>query len=296
MKISLLLATLGRSVEVEKFMTSLDNQTYREFELIVIDQNTDRRLDPILRKYQGRFPLIHVRSERPGLSRSRNEGMKHLSRDTDLLAFPDDDCWYPRKLLARVTDFLGSRNDLGGLSGICTTTRGTPRGRWATKPQFISKYRIFGRCISFTMFLRKSLVDKIGLFDENLGLGADVPWPGAEDFDYLLRAALADQSLRLWYSPKFKVFHADLPSTFDGKRTARRYGDARGFGHFLRKHQYPAAFLYYYSARYLIDAGFCRLIGNTAKASYRWNTFLGTCRGFFDDPQLTKTYNRLQPD
>jgi glycosyltransferase involved in cell wall biosynthesis len=92
MKISLLLATLGRSFELERFMTSLDNQTYRNFELIVIDQNTDARLDPILRKYRGRFSFVHVRSDKPGLSRSRNEGMKHLSQDTDLLAFPDDDC------------------------------------------------------------------------------------------------------------------------------------------------------------------------------------------------------------
>jgi glycosyltransferase involved in cell wall biosynthesis len=294
MKISLLLATLGRSFELERFMTSLDNQTYRNFELIVIDQNTDARLDPILRKYRGRFSFVHVRSDKPGLSRSRNEGMKHLSQDTDLLAFPDDDCWYPRKLLAQVTGFLSSRTEIGGLSGICTTTRGTSRGRWATTSQLISKYRIFGRCISFTMFLRKSLVDKIGPFDENLGLGPEVRWPGAEDFDYLLRAASADQSSRVLYSPQFRVFHDDLPSTFDEKRRARRYGDARGFGHFLRKHQYPAPFLYYYSSRYLADAAFCWLVGNKAKASYRWTAFLGTRRGFFDDSKLAGSYNQIQ--
>jgi glycosyltransferase involved in cell wall biosynthesis len=283
MKVSLLMATLGRSRELERFLLSLDSQTHRDFELVVVDQNTDDRLDPVLRKYRERFPIVHIRTDRPGLSRSRNEGMKYLAGDTALLAFPDDDCWYPRNLLAQVTGYLEPRDHVGGLSGICVTTRGTPRGRWARKATFISRYSIFGRCISFTMFIRKSLADQIGPFDENLGLGPAVPWPGAEDFDYLLRAALADPSLKIIYSPEFRVFHPDLPSAFDEKAITRRYGDARGFGHFLRKHQYPATFLYYYSARYIVDAAFSRLRGNTSKASYRWHAFLGTRRGFFEE-------------
>jgi glycosyltransferase involved in cell wall biosynthesis len=284
MKVSLLMATLGRSQELERFLLSLDRQTHRDFELIVVDQNQDDRLDSILYKYRERFPIVHVHSDQPGLSRSRNEGMKYLGRDTELLAFPDDDCWYPHQLLAQVTGYLESRDDVGGLSGICVTTRGTPRGRWARKATSISKYRIFGRCISFTMFIRKSLADKIGLFDESLGLGPSVPWPGAEDFDYLLRAALADPSLKIFYSPEFRVFHPDLPSAFDEKAITRRYGDARGFGHFLRKHRYPSTFLYYYSARYVVDAAFSWLRGNTSKARYRWHAFLGTRRGFSETP------------
>jgi glycosyltransferase involved in cell wall biosynthesis len=284
MKVSLLMATLGRSLELERFLVSLDKQTHRDFELIVVDQNKDARLEPVLHRYRERFPIVHVHSDKPGLSRSRNEGMKYLASDTALLAFPDDDCWYPHKILAQVTDYLGPRDDVGGLSGICMTTRGTPRGRWAKKPMFISKYHIFGRCISFTMFIRKSLADEIGPFDESLGLGPSVRWPGAEDYDYLLRAVLANPLLKIAYSPEFRVFHPDLPSTFDEKAIRRRYGDARGFGHFLKKHQYPAAFLYYYSARYLVDAAFCRLRGNTSKASYRWHAFLGTRQGFLEEP------------
>jgi len=176
-RIGLLLATLGRSTEVERLLLTLDAQTYRDFELIVIDQNRDDRLVPILQNYKERLSIVHLRRSMPGLSRNRNEGVKALSSDAEILAFPDDDCWYPSNLLADLASYFTSHKEVDGISGICMTKFGTPRGRWASKPGFIDKSKIFGRCISFTMFLRKTLVDKIGPFDETLGLAPDVPWP-----------------------------------------------------------------------------------------------------------------------
>src|SRR2546427_827401 len=96
MKFSLVQATLGRTGELARFLRELDQQTYRSFELIVVDQNPDQRLAPILAPYESRFPVFHVRSEK-GLSRARNVGMRQIGGD--VVAFPDDDCWYPPHLL-----------------------------------------------------------------------------------------------------------------------------------------------------------------------------------------------------
>src|SRR5258708_30590955 len=79
-KFSLILATVGRTDDVARFLRSLDRQSYRNFELIVVDQNPEGILDPLMLQYQGRFPLLHLRSQR-GLSRSPNVGLQHFSRN-----------------------------------------------------------------------------------------------------------------------------------------------------------------------------------------------------------------------
>ena len=59
-KFSLILATVDRVTELERFLDSLDRQTFRDFELFVVDQNTDDRLVPILASY--RRALYHQAS------------------------------------------------------------------------------------------------------------------------------------------------------------------------------------------------------------------------------------------
>ncbi|HVA80152.1 MAG TPA: glycosyltransferase family A protein [Candidatus Binataceae bacterium] len=275
MKFSLILATVGRVGELEVFLDSLARQNYPDFELLVVDQNSDDRIAPLIARYAGRFALLYLKSS-PGLSRARNVALSRVTGD--LVAFPDDDCVYPPYLLERVAGLLAARTDLGGVSGRCLTAEGTLRGRWAEAPALIGKYNIFGRCISFTMFLRRALTDRIGPFDETLGLGAPTPWLGAEDFDYLLRAAQAGKVL---YDPRVEVYHPALTTTFDDRDRAKRYGNALGFGRFLAKHHYPLAFVTYYSGRYLAGAACNLAVGRIAKAYYRWATLVGNFEGWF---------------
>jgi glycosyltransferase involved in cell wall biosynthesis len=275
MDFSLILATIGRVREVETFLESLERQTCRSFELVIVDQNPDDRLALLVSRYRKRFIIRHLQSE-PGLSRARNVGLGHLSGN--VVAFPDDDCWYPQTLLEQVRDLLESGPQLEGVAGRCLTAAGTTRGRWATRAAFLRKYNIFGRCISFAMFLRRSLVEKIGPFDESLGLGSGSRWQGAEDYDYLLRAALSDSAV--YYDPQVVVYHPELTSAFDETDRRKRYGNALGFGRFLKKHHYPLAFVAYYSTRYLGDAALSFGRGNIAKARYRWATLIGTFEGW----------------
>src|SRR5262245_59305874 len=114
MKVSLLLATFGRGEELHPFMQSLRRQTFRTFELIVIDQNCDDRVARILAQYGGDFPLHHLRSV-PGHSRAFNVGLASVTGD--IIAFPDDDCWYDANVLERVISFFGSNPEWGGLTG-----------------------------------------------------------------------------------------------------------------------------------------------------------------------------------
>ena len=48
MRFSLIVATLGRTAELRRLLESLAVQTHQDFEVIVVDQNTDDRVSQIL--------------------------------------------------------------------------------------------------------------------------------------------------------------------------------------------------------------------------------------------------------
>ena len=97
MKFSLVLATVDRSDELERFMFHLNQQICRDFELIVVDQNQDNRVELILAPYFDKFPILHIKSNELGASKGRNMGFKYVSGE--IIGFPDDDCWYASDLL-----------------------------------------------------------------------------------------------------------------------------------------------------------------------------------------------------
>ena len=142
MNFSLVLATVDRTAEVNRFLDALQTQTHRNFELIVVDQNADERVSRLLKAQQHNFSIIHIqRPDKRGVSRARNLGLQHISGD--IVTFPDDDCWYPSNLLQSVDLFMTSHEEVDSLSGRMGTTheqqysqiaRGRGKGCFLTKP------------------------------------------------------------------------------------------------------------------------------------------------------------------
>src|ERR1700749_1024458 len=102
--ISLIVASLHRTAELERLLASLETQSFRDFEVIVIDQNPDQRLADVL----GKHPVLNLSHLRcpPGASRARNMGIK--AAQGEIIGFPDDDCWYSTDLLQTVSKWFAS--------------------------------------------------------------------------------------------------------------------------------------------------------------------------------------------
>ena len=292
MSFSLVLATVDRVRELERFLRSLDAQTYRDFELIVVDQNPDDRLAPILGEYQGRFPLIHLRSQR-GLSRARNVGLKHVRGE--IVAFPDDDCWYPPDLLEQVAAFnkehLGWDGFLGKLIWESAYTKEAP-------PSTLRSVNIFNvttsvdavtllqalapkdppvSASSVTLFLTRKSVDAVNGFDEELGLGSGTGWEGADDIDIIVRCLKS--GFKICHNPALKVHHPDPRNGHTDVRRGFTYG--AGLGRVLRKHDYPLWFVLYHLLRSLGGAGFDLIGGQMVKVRYHWAVFRGKLAGWW---------------
>jgi glycosyltransferase involved in cell wall biosynthesis len=229
----LVVATVARREELQRLLTSLDNQSHRRFRLIVVDQNADDRVAEALADHP-EIDALHVRSE-PGLSRARNAALAHLRGD--VVAFPDDDCMYPDGLLALVADRLEARPQLAGVGGRAADPYGRPSGRWPAAPCAIGLETLWNRANSHTIFLRRDVVERVGPFDEALGLGSGTPWQSGEEMEVLVRALRL--GARIEYDPEIVVLHpARRLSAEQEVALGRR--DGASVGYILARHRYPA--------------------------------------------------------
>ena len=222
----LVVATVGRTDELERFLDSLECQTYSRFAVHVVDQNVDDRVAPILSAHRD-LDVAHLRSDR-GLSRARNAAIERLGRD--IVAFPDDDCVYAPDLLERVARRFADDPALDGLSGRAADGAGRSAPSWKHDRARLTRDNVWNRAISFAIFLRRDVVLRVGAFDERLGLGSCEPWASGEEIDYLIRAL--DAGAAIEYDPSLTVVHDVRASEATGFR------DGASVGYLLRKHRY----------------------------------------------------------
>ncbi|HEV8145520.1 MAG TPA: glycosyltransferase family A protein [Bryobacteraceae bacterium] len=272
---SILLATVGRTTEVRKFLAALAAQTNRSFELLAIDQNPDDRLKELLDPYRGEFSIRHLRSDL-GHSRAFNLGLAHVSGD--VVAFPDDDCWYDPDLLDRVARVMQEHPGASGVTGREIVEPGfTSGGRWDQGAGPVTRANVFRRAISFTVFLRRAVATAYQ-FDESLGVGAGTQWGAGEETDYLL--SLIREGKQLWYDSSIAVWHQGRSGPYTDATCAKARSYGMGMGRVLRKHDYSRLAVGRHVFRPACGALLALLSANPAKAKYHWSIFAGRAMGW----------------
>lgn len=282
MKFSLIMATKGRGEEIGRFLLSLTRQDYSNFELIVVDQNEDNRLEVILKNSNLSSAIVHLKSA-PGLSRARNAGLAFATGD--IIAFPDDDCWYPNGLLKRVVSEFASHPSVEGLTGRSQdglTRPGRPSGgsfsRWKGRVDIANVWR---RGISYTIFLRSSVCAAVGSFDEELGLGAGTRFGSGEETDYLIRAVKL--GFLIEYLPHIVVFHPN-PISYDRSRCLKAFRYGVGMGRVLAKHRYRLGYNLRTILRPVGGALLSLLTLRVRKAAYHFAIAKGRLSGLLSRP------------
>jgi glycosyltransferase involved in cell wall biosynthesis len=275
-KISLVVATLGRTVQLDRLFESLARQDFTDFEVIVVDQNPDDRLEYLFKRGFP-FPLsrIHTPNAR-GLSRARNAGWK-VARG-ELVIFPDDDCWYPSWLLSRGTKLLAdSQADV--LTGRAADEAGRDiNGRYSQTPHRIDRSNVWISGIEWVMLFKKSALQAVEGFDEEIGVGASTPWQACEGQDILLR--MLDKGLIGQFEPSFFGHHMEFgrlaPKAMQAK--GREYG--RGLGYVLRVHHYGWLSAAWWVGRPLVKFGLSIPRGDFENCKYLFNVSLGRLEGY----------------
>jgi glycosyltransferase involved in cell wall biosynthesis len=278
--ISLIVATAGRATELRPLLQSLVEQNYRDFEILIVDQNSDARVDNVLRPFLNFLRIRHIRAE-TGLSRARNCGL--AVANGDWVAFPDDDCWYKPDTLSEIIRLTKAHPEWNGLIGQYLAPDDTPVFTGSINQRFaITRDNVWDYAPSITIFLQRSLACDIGGFNSRLGIGAGPDWAASEETDFLLNAL--KRNAWIVYSPEVRVCHPRPFAEITLGACAKQYRYGLGAGAVMRRHAYPIRAL----GRHLLPAMrvvlklLCR--GQFLAARLHAARVVGMVRGWYQMP------------
>jgi GT2 family glycosyltransferase len=191
-KVSVIIPTSNRRDFVREAIASVLAQTYRDFELQVVDDGSNDDTYAAVQEFDG---VRYVFQPNRGVSAARNRGVT-LSNGEFLAFLDSDDLWQPRKLECQVA-FFAAHSD----ARICQTEEIWLRNGVRVNPH--NKHRkvggdIFARSLELCLvspsavMLRRKLFEQVGGFDESL--------PACEDYDLWLRIA-ATEAISLIETP-----------------------------------------------------------------------------------------------
>lgn len=267
--ISLVTATLGRTDEFSVLLESLSRQTYKNFELIIVDQNDHHKLESIIAQYP-QLKIKYIRSNVKGLSYNRNIGLKFI--EGDVIGFPDDDCFYDDNVLKTVAVNFDKKLDLKLIA--FNVKDPTTKETFISGAKELKRSNLLKSCISYNLFIRRD--DNI-FFDERLGIGAK--WGAGEETDYIFEYfKLNDRGL---FVNDISIFHKK-GTAFNVER-AYKYG--LGMGALFKKEIITRKhYNYIFQFLKLILRPLGGIICLPKSSKIYWYTFLGRLNGFFSFP------------
>lgn len=184
--VSVIIPTYNRAHLVGRATQSVLNQTYKDFELIIVDDGSTDNTKDIIREFRKKDKRIkYIRHEKNrGGSAARNTGIK--ATRGEYIAFQDsDDEWLSEKLEQQMKIFKNVPSKVGivytGFLRIENSKKNYIPSSWVSKKEGnIHNELLKGNFVTTqSIVTRKKCFMKAGLFDENL--------PRLQDWELVIR-------------------------------------------------------------------------------------------------------------
>ena len=247
--VSIVVPTYNHSIYLKRALESIINQTYENWEVIVIDNHsTDNTFEVVANFKNNRIKYLKVHNKGI-IAISRNIGIK--SANGEWIAFLDSDDWWTRDKLEICIQSINEKVDFiyHDLEIIANNSRIFSRkkikSRKLKKPVLIDLLTEGNAIGNSSVFVRKKFLDEINGIDESKELVA------AEDYNTWLRIAkLTDQFVYLKKRLGYYLVHDQSVSKKDMSIPAR-YA-IKEFSGLLTQYQKTKqeAFLKYISGRF----------------------------------------------
>ena len=235
MRFSIIIPVYNRPQEVDELLESLCQQTFRDFEVVVVEDGSTEKCDAVCDKYQDRLTLSYYFKSNSGPGPSRNYGAERSQGE--YLIILDSDVIVPKNYLETIQSELDREP--------CDAFGGPDRAHPSFTP--IQKAINYSMTSFFTTGgIRggKKKMDKFYPRSFNLGirkevyetLGGFAPMRYGEDIDLSTRIFKGGYNCRLF--PEAFVYHKRRVKFSSFFRQVKHSGEAR----VVLKNKYPETF------------------------------------------------------
>lgn len=174
MKFTIVTPSYNQVAYIRDTIESVLNQTYSDYEYIVVDGGSTDGTNEILRSYEHRLSKLVIEPDR-GQADAINKGMRLATGD--ICAYLNSDDYYFRDTLEKVAKYFEDHPDADVIYGDCVfTDENSQFLRYFSEISAFDKDRL----INYTNFImqpstfwRRTIFEEYGPFDEHLHYGLD---------------------------------------------------------------------------------------------------------------------------
>lgn len=203
--VSVIVPIYNSEKTLSKCINSILAQDYKNFELILVDNNSTDSTKEIIKEFQKSSKKIrYVFEPIKGRGKARNTGVKSVNKKSEVILMTDSDCIVPKNWIKNLIIPLINENEkiVEGFEEDFTNNNYTKLVQKDNK-NFMYKHvrkinsKLYSEHLDTKNFAAKKEILKKYKFDENL--------KALEDFELALR--LKKSNIKIRFLPKIKVKH-----------------------------------------------------------------------------------------
>lgn len=114
MKLSVVIITKNRPMELKDCLDSIENQECLPYEIIIVDSSTTNETRDLITRYLN-LNIIYFDHFNGGTSKARNYGFENTQGD--IIAFIDDDVILHQEYIKEIINYFMNNSDVGAITG-----------------------------------------------------------------------------------------------------------------------------------------------------------------------------------
>lgn len=178
--VSVNLTTYNRASLLSRSLESVLNQSYKNIEINIVDDASTDNTQRIVGNYQNKDVRIRYYKHKINLGNARARNTAWQNSNGYFIAFMDDDDeWIDNDKLSKQVEVF-DKDEINNIGIICSSVlliddTGHGKTKLVQKPSDLSKHILSGNGIIYspTVLTKKSILDELNGFDENMRKGVD---------------------------------------------------------------------------------------------------------------------------